>query len=100
MSDFAGPENSKLSEIDALNALNARLEYALPAYSRSSALMSCAQGSCAEESSKGSQEGQNSDFPGFPFPPYPIQIGFMKELYTCLESRCIGLLESPTGEID
>ena len=38
-------------------------------------------------------------FPSFPFPPYPIQLGFMREMYGCMESGGIGLLESPTGEI-
>ncbi|OXU22266.1 hypothetical protein TSAR_001674 [Trichomalopsis sarcophagae] len=37
-----------------------------------------------------------SDFP-FPFPPYPIQADFMKNLYMCLENGNLGIFESPTG---
>ncbi|CAD5124537.1 DgyrCDS12815 [Dimorphilus gyrociliatus] len=33
----------------------------------------------------------------FPFPPYDIQVGFMKNVYECLENRGIGIFESPTG---
>ena len=36
------------------------------------------------------------DFP-FPFPPYPIQYQFMKNLYLCLENSNLGIFESPTG---
>ncbi|KAK9306706.1 hypothetical protein QLX08_002626 [Tetragonisca angustula] len=36
------------------------------------------------------------EFP-FPFPPYSIQIQFMKELYKCLENAQLGIFESPTG---
>lgn len=36
------------------------------------------------------------EFP-FPFPPYPIQTQFMKELYKCLENSKLGIFESPTG---
>ncbi|XP_026670110.1 ATP-dependent DNA helicase DDX11 isoform X2 [Ceratina calcarata] len=36
------------------------------------------------------------EFP-FPFPPYPIQNEFMKELYKCLEDSKLGIFESPTG---
>lgn len=36
------------------------------------------------------------EFP-FPFPPYPIQADFMKNLYTCLENGKLGIFESPTG---
>ncbi|CAL7940588.1 unnamed protein product [Xylocopa violacea] len=36
------------------------------------------------------------EFP-FPFPPYPIQNQFMKELYKCLENAKLGIFESPTG---
>ena len=39
-----------------------------------------------------------SSFPSFPFPPYPIQLGFMQALYACMEHGGVGLLESPTGE--
>ncbi|XP_015435483.1 PREDICTED: probable ATP-dependent DNA helicase DDX11 [Dufourea novaeangliae] len=38
----------------------------------------------------------NEEFP-FPFPPYPIQNQFMKELYKCLENANLGIFESPTG---
>lgn len=41
-----------------------------------------------------------STFPAFPFEPYQIQMGFMQELYRCLEDGCVGLLESPTGTVD
>ncbi|KAJ8683934.1 hypothetical protein QAD02_019726 [Eretmocerus hayati] len=37
-----------------------------------------------------------SEFP-FPFPPYPIQSDFMKNLYLCLERGNLGIFESPTG---
>ncbi|XP_058793640.1 ATP-dependent DNA helicase DDX11 [Phymastichus coffea] len=33
----------------------------------------------------------------FPFPPYPIQTDFMKNLYVCLENGNLGIFESPTG---
>nr|XP_003700633.1 PREDICTED: probable ATP-dependent RNA helicase DDX11 [Megachile rotundata] len=36
------------------------------------------------------------EFP-FPFPPYSIQVQFMKELYNCLENAKLGIFESPTG---
>ncbi|XP_043460879.1 ATP-dependent DNA helicase DDX11 isoform X4 [Leptopilina heterotoma] len=36
------------------------------------------------------------NFP-FPFPPYPIQNQFMKQLYQCLENSNLGIFESPTG---
>ncbi|KOC60185.1 putative ATP-dependent RNA helicase DDX11 [Habropoda laboriosa] len=38
----------------------------------------------------------SEEFP-FPFPPYPIQNQFMKELYKCLEHAKLGIFESPTG---
>lgn len=37
------------------------------------------------------------DFPSFPFPPYDIQLGFMRALYAALDAGGIGLFESPTG---
>lgn len=36
-------------------------------------------------------------FDAFPYQPYDIQIGFMKNLYETLEKGGIGLFESPTG---
>ncbi|XP_053400123.1 ATP-dependent DNA helicase DDX11-like isoform X2 [Mercenaria mercenaria] len=33
----------------------------------------------------------------FPFEPYDIQKGFMRELYTCLQQGRVGIFESPTG---
>lgn len=36
------------------------------------------------------------NFP-FPFPPYPIQADFMRNLYNCLEKGNLGIFESPTG---
>ncbi|XP_073982293.1 ATP-dependent DNA helicase DDX11 isoform X2 [Rhodnius prolixus] len=33
----------------------------------------------------------------FPFPPYEIQLDFMKKLYTTIEDKNIGIFESPTG---
>ena len=39
-----------------------------------------------------------SDFP-FPFEPYNIQKGFMKEVYRCLELGKVGIFESPTGTV-
>jgi chromosome transmission fidelity protein 1 len=38
------------------------------------------------------------EFPAFPFPPYDIQLGFMRALYRALEEGGVGLFESPTGE--
>ena len=38
----------------------------------------------------------------FPFPyekPYSIQLDFMKALYKTLESKKIGIFESPTGTV-
>jgi len=35
----------------------------------------------------------------FPFEPYDIQQGFMRQLYTCLEQGRIGIFESPTGTV-
>jgi hypothetical protein len=35
----------------------------------------------------------------FPFKPYDIQEGFMRELYTCLEQGRVGIFESPTGTV-
>ncbi|OAP58800.1 hypothetical protein AYL99_06097 [Fonsecaea erecta] len=32
-----------------------------------------------------------------PYQPYPIQLGFMKELYRCIEEKKVGIFESPTG---
>ena len=34
---------------------------------------------------------------GFPFPPYDLQVNFMKALYQCLEEGGVGVFESPTG---
>ncbi|KAG0256690.1 hypothetical protein DFQ27_005550, partial [Actinomortierella ambigua] len=37
-------------------------------------------------------------FPAFPYPtPYNIQLDFMRNLYTCIENRKVGIFESPTG---
>ncbi|XP_006462645.1 histidine phosphotransfer protein [Agaricus bisporus var. bisporus H97] len=37
-------------------------------------------------------------FPAFPYdPPYPIQTDLMRHLYDAIESRCISIVESPTG---
>ena len=33
----------------------------------------------------------------FPFEPWPIQIDFMRELYKTLDTKRVGLFESPTG---
>ncbi|KAJ8943644.1 hypothetical protein NQ318_005646 [Aromia moschata] len=33
----------------------------------------------------------------FPFPPYEIQQNFMKNLYLALETKKLGIFESPTG---
>ncbi|KAI8058558.1 helicase C-terminal domain-containing protein [Syncephalis plumigaleata] len=33
----------------------------------------------------------------FPFPPYDIQLDFMRHLYTTLEEGKVGIFESPTG---
>ena len=35
----------------------------------------------------------------FPFPPYPIQEDFMKNLYQALDGGKIGIFESPTGTV-
>ena len=38
------------------------------------------------------------EFPSFPYnPPYDIQLGFMRSLYTALEKGGVGFFESPTG---
>ncbi len=39
-----------------------------------------------------------TEFP-FPFTPYDIQVGFMKDLYKALELGKIGIFESPTGTV-
>lgn len=36
---------------------------------------------------------------GFPFPPYPIQVEFMRGLYNTLHKRRHGIFESPTGTV-
>lgn len=33
----------------------------------------------------------------FPYPPYDVQLNFMKSLYNIIENKHIGILESPTG---
>ncbi|CAG9559763.1 unnamed protein product [Danaus chrysippus] len=38
----------------------------------------------------------NSNF-SFPFEPYDIQVKFMTELYSTIESKKLGIFESPTG---
>lgn len=35
----------------------------------------------------------------FPFPPYDIQLEFMKKLYYTLENGKLGIFESPTGTV-
>lgn len=35
----------------------------------------------------------------FPFKPYQIQYEFMKKLYQLIESRSLGIFESPTGTV-
>jgi Rad3-related DNA helicase len=35
-----------------------------------------------------------------PFHPYPIQNDFMKGLYSTLESKSVGIFESPTGTVN
>ena len=37
---------------------------------------------------------------GFPFPPYPIQVDFMRGLYSTLQQRKHGIFESPTGTVN
>ncbi|RKP23237.1 hypothetical protein SYNPS1DRAFT_18934 [Syncephalis pseudoplumigaleata] len=39
----------------------------------------------------------HSDSFGFPYQPYTIQEDFMKNLYSALEQRQVGIFESPTG---
>jgi hypothetical protein len=34
-----------------------------------------------------------------PFTPYQIQTDFMKALYSTLESKSVGIFESPTGTV-
>ena len=34
---------------------------------------------------------------GFPFPPYALQLDFMKSVYKCLDEGGVGIFESPTG---
>lgn len=38
------------------------------------------------------------EFP-FPFQPYDIQKGFMRELYSSIEQGGLGIFESPTGTV-
>ncbi|XP_035222077.1 ATP-dependent DNA helicase DDX11-like isoform X2 [Stegodyphus dumicola] len=40
--------------------------------------------------------GEEISFP-FPFPPYDVQKEFMKELYSVLQNKKVGIFESPTG---
>jgi hypothetical protein len=35
----------------------------------------------------------------FPFPPYPIQLEFMKAVYEVIGHGKVGILESPTGTV-
>src|SRR5271170_6666034 len=35
-----------------------------------------------------------------PFHPYPIQNDFMKGLYSTLQSKSVGIFESPTGTVN
>jgi len=35
----------------------------------------------------------------FPFTPYSIQVDFMRNLYTAIEQRKVGIFESPTGTV-
>ncbi|KAJ9458854.1 ATP-dependent DNA helicase CHL1 [Diplonema papillatum] len=42
------------------------------------------------------EEPKDPDF-GFPFPPYPIQLGLMRAVYRCLDEGRVGVMESPTG---
>lgn len=34
-----------------------------------------------------------------PFQPYPIQRDFMRSLYAVIESKAVGIFESPTGTV-
>ncbi len=43
-------------------------------------------------------EWRRTEFP-FPFPPYPIQVSFMQELYDTLNKGGVGIFESPTGTV-
>ncbi len=43
-------------------------------------------------------EAEDEEFP-FPFAPYPIQLDFMKNLYSALEGNQVGIFESPTGTV-
>ncbi len=36
---------------------------------------------------------------GFPFEPYPIQVDFMRGLYSTIYQRKHGIFESPTGTV-
>ena len=37
-------------------------------------------------------------FTAFPYPPYDIQVGFMRSLYRALDQGGVGFFESPTGK--
>lgn len=39
-----------------------------------------------------------ADFP-FPFPPYDIQVQFMRTVYSAIEEGKVALMESPTGTV-
>lgn len=54
------------------------------------------------ESSSGSKDDKVYKQPGyfqFPFTPYDIQVKFMQNLYSVLESGGVGIFESPTGTV-
>ena len=54
------------------------------------------------EPSSESKDDKIYEQPGyfeFPFTPYDIQVKFMQNLYSALESGGVGIFESPTGTV-
>lgn len=57
---------------------------------------------CDPSSSSESKDDKMYEQPGyfqFPFTPYDIQVKFMQNLYSALESGGVGIFESPTGTV-
>lgn len=42
-------------------------------------------------------EESGVQFPAFPFEPYPIQLQFMKAVYSGIQKGGVTIVESPTG---
>ena len=58
--------------------------------------------SSSSEPSNEAEQCEDFNRPGyfpFPFAPYDIQEDFMKNLYSAIEDKKIGIFESPTGTV-